>query len=94
LFNARQFEAAVLNAQRPSARLTDVCTKGVGTPCSWFIFDFGSRSQRRRDSTSTPLVSRVDANTVEGRERHPWLVSGPAFARRLSKITNVRVLAR
>ena len=36
----------------------------------------------------------VDAGTVEGRERHPWLVSGPAFARRLSKITGVPVSAR
>jgi aminoglycoside phosphotransferase (APT) family kinase protein len=36
----------------------------------------------------------VDANTVEGRERHPWLVSGQAFARRLSKITGVPVRAR
>ena len=36
----------------------------------------------------------VDANTVEGRERHPWLVSGPAFARRLSRITGVPVTAR
>lgn len=36
----------------------------------------------------------VDANTVEGRERHPWLVSGPAFVRRLSKITGVPVTAR
>ena len=36
----------------------------------------------------------VDADTVEGRERHPWLVSGQAFARRLSKITGVRVRAR
>ena len=36
----------------------------------------------------------VDANTVEGRERHPWLVSGQAFTRRLSTLTGVPVKAR
>ena len=36
----------------------------------------------------------VDEQTVDGREGHPWLVSGPAFARRLSKVTGVPVRAR
>ena len=36
----------------------------------------------------------VDDDTVGGREGHPWLVSGPALARRLSKVTGGRVRAR
>jgi aminoglycoside phosphotransferase (APT) family kinase protein len=36
----------------------------------------------------------ADEQTVSEREGHPWLVSGPAFARRLSNITGVRVRAR
>lgn len=36
----------------------------------------------------------VQAKTLDGRGGHPWVVNGPAFAKRLSKLTGVRVRPR
>jgi hypothetical protein len=36
----------------------------------------------------------VAAGEVEARHGHPWLVSGPAFATRLSRLTGLSITPR
>jgi aminoglycoside phosphotransferase (APT) family kinase protein len=42
----------------------------------------------------TEVASWAHAGTADTRAGHPWLVSGPAFARRLASLTGVPVRAR
>ena len=44
--------------------------------------------------TLTEVASWVHQGVVETRAGHPWLVSGPAFARRLANLTGAPVRAR
>ena len=36
----------------------------------------------------------VAAGTIDGREGHPWIINGPAFAARLSALTGTAVTPR
>ena len=40
------------------------------------------------------VASWVHLGTAEAHAGHPWLINGPAFARRLARLTGVQVRAR